>query len=273
MLNGRTPVTGLSANDFVLTDNGATQRVESLGHAAFPLDVSLVVDATWFTQGRPGGEIGPAGTRELHRNAQQVVGLLGADDRLGVITYAADVVETRPMSLVGVTPDRINVTNPTTYVFSNPIPIAQALLTALTAPTPADRRHIVVLFSAAKLQAEVPLLEHLVPAARRADALLYAVLNLAEQAVDTHQPIPISSPEEMTRDALTEAAEAAGGKTYLTGDSVGALRNILKEFRRSYVLRYTLEGVPAPGWHDVVVKVPSCLQCTVRARRGYMGRR
>lgn len=271
VLDGRSPLASLTAADFALTDNGAAQRVESLQGTAIPLDVSLVVDATWFTQGLTGGLNGPAGTRELHSNAQQIVGLLRPDDRLGIITYAADLVETRPMSRIGSTPAGMDVGNPTTHVPRNPVPIGQALLTALTAPTPADRRHIIILFSAARLQSEVLLVEDIVPAAIRADALLYTVLNPPDQAADTHQPIPIYPPDALVRDGLTQVAVAAGGKTYLTGDIVGAFRDILKEFRRSYVLRYSLQGVPTRGWHSIVVTVPSCPRCTIRARRGYLG--
>ena len=75
----------------------------------------------------------------------------------------------------------------------------------------------------------------------------------------------------LIRNTLTRAAEATGGKAYLTGDIVGAFRDALKAFRSGYVLRYTLDGVPSAGWHDIVVKVPRCPTCTIQARRGYVG--
>ena len=43
------------------------------------------------------------------------------------------------------------------------------------------------------------------------------------------------------------------------------------DFRTSYVLRYVLEGVPGPGWHDVAVRVPGRTY-QIRASRGYFGR-
>jgi len=46
----------------------------------------------------------------------------------------------------------------------------------------------------------------------------------------------------------------------------------LDEFRTSYVLRYTLQGVKRAGWHDLSVRiVKPGTNYSVRARRGYIG--
>jgi VWFA-related protein len=271
VLRGRTPVTGLTAADFAIDDNGTPQVVASIDAAAIPLDVSLVVDATWQAQGLHGGYIGLAGTRALAQDAHKIAGLLAPDDRLAVLTYGAELVQTRAMSPVGASPSDIDVSNPTTFVPSNPVPIGQAVLTALSSPTPPERRHVVLVFSAARLLSEVPLHEVVVPAAARADALLYTVLHPPAYTVDTHEAIPYYPPDALVRDGLTRAAEATGGRAFITGNIVGAFRDILKEFRRSYVLRYSVQGVPVRGWHTISVTVPRCPACVVRARRGYMG--
>jgi VWFA-related protein len=271
VVRDRIPVTGLRADDFVIVDNGARQRVEAIDPAAMPLDLSLVVDATWFSSGIFGAAGGPAGTDTLRRNAQQIAELLRPADRLGVITYAGEVVETRSMSPVSTSPSDVSLANPTSSQFTNRARVGQALLTALTARVPADRRHVVIIFAAARDVLDIPDAKYLIRVAARADALLYAVLNPPRQAIDTHQPYRFFPSEEHIREALTLAAEATGGKAYVTGDIVSAFRATLKAFRNSYALRYTLEGVPSAGWHDIVVTVPSCPTCTIRARRGYMG--
>ncbi len=52
-----------------------------------------------------------------------------------------------------------------------------------------------------------------------------------------------------------------------------AFLRALEDFRTSYVLRYTLEGVSSAGWHDVAVRVVKPgTRYQVRARRGYVGR-
>jgi len=38
-------------------------------------------------------------------------------------------------------------------------------------------------------------------------------------------------------------------------DAVAAFRTIFGDFRQSYLLRYTLRGVPRKGWHDISVSV------------------
>lgn len=90
-------------------------------------------------------------------------------------------------------------------------------------------------------------------------------------AQDTRPIRPVVSNSNRIPLFPTQAAEVTGGRAFLTGDVVGAFRDVLKDFRSSYVLRYTLHGVPSPSWHAVAVKVPSCPTCSIRARRGYMG--
>jgi VWFA-related protein len=271
VVRDRAPLAGLRADDFVVTDNGVRQRIEAIDTASIPLDVSLVVDVTWFTSGVVGPADGPAGTDILRRNAQQIAELLRPDDRLGVITYAEAVVETRPMSPIGDGPVRVFSANPTSKALTYGARVGQALLTALTAPVSADRRHFVVIFAGAKDVLDVPDPAYLTRVASRADALLYVVLNPPGQFYDTHQPLRLFPSEELVRKTLTRAAEATGGRAYLTGDIVGAFRDAVKAFRSGYVLRYTLDGVPSAGWHDIVVRVRSCPDCTIRARRGYVG--
>jgi VWFA-related protein len=270
VLKGHMPVSDLTATNFVLTDNAAPQRIEVVTGAAIPLDVTLVANASQV--GLYFGDDRTLGTSdEAQRNVRQVAAALRPDDRLGVITFASDVVETRPMTPVGSHPEQISVVNRMTTVISNRYRITEALLTALTRPVPPDRRHLVVVFTLGTGTPAVSPLEHLVPAARRADALLYAVLSPIHREFRINQPFAYYPSEDVIRNAITQAAEATGGKAYLTGDIVGAFREVLKEFRSSYVLRYTLQGVPSAGWHDIVVKVPGCPTCAIRARRGYMG--
>jgi len=268
VMKGHTPVTELRAEDFSLSDNGAPQRVEAVAATGIPLDVSLVVDATHSGQ-LSGTGLNAANWTDVQRSVRQIAATLRTDDRLQLITFAADVVETRPMSPVG-TPESIAVAM--MGPFSDRYAITPALLKALTAPVASDRRHLVVVFALGSGKPTVAPMEHLVPVARRADALLYAVLTPTHHSEVTNQVFPFSPSEMVIREAVTAAAEATGGKAYFTGDIAGAFRDVLKEFRSSYMLRYTLEGVPAAGWHDIVVKVRSCPTCTIRARRGYMGR-
>lgn len=268
VMKGHAPVVDLQARDFLLADNGARQQIESVAPTAIPLDVSLVVDAT-HTGVLYGTGANAANAAEVQRSVAEIARTLRIDDRLRVITFAAEVVESRTMSPVAPTAEPVSLAF--TEAFTNRYAITQALLTALTAPVAADRRHVVVLFALGSGKATVTPLDHLVPVAERVDAILYAVLPPPHHEQVTNRPFPFYPSEMLIRDAVTQAAEATGGKAMPTSDIVGAFRDVLKEFRSRYVLRYTLEGVPPAGWHDIVVKVPMCPSCTVRGRRGYMG--
>ena len=52
---------------------------------------------------------------------------------------------------------------------------------------------------------------------------------------------------------------------------VATIRDVIEEFRQSYVIQYTPRNVAAGGWHDVVVRVKGVDQKGVRTRAGYFG--
>ena len=72
---------------------------------------------------------------------------------------------------------------------------------------------------------------------------------------------------------LARAAERTGGELhgqsrFFRASSIArAFRTIFNDFRQSYVLRYSPEGVPARGWHPIVVRAPPpAARPSVRAR-------
>jgi hypothetical protein len=79
------------------------------------------------------------------------------------------------------------------------------------------------------------------------------------------------------RRTVKATAEATGGSLNdvsagLGQRNVGSFKEIFDNFRQSYVLRYTVKGVPPGGWHTVSVRTPKFPQYTVQHRKGYMGR-
>jgi hypothetical protein len=52
-------------------------------------------------------------------------------------------------------------------------------------------------------------------------------------------------------------------------DLGAAFEGILDEFRRRYVIGFTPRGVPAGGWHPLVVRIKG-QRATTRARPGYL---
>jgi hypothetical protein len=75
-------------------------------------------------------------------------------------------------------------------------------------------------------------------------------------------------------DFVGQSAARTGGDSHRSrfGDAaVRTFAQILDEFRRSYVLRYSPQGVPSRGWHAVTVQVPAQPALTIKSRSGYFG--
>jgi VWFA-related protein len=251
---GRSAVTDLRASDFQVLDNGVPQRLDAVLYESVPIDLTLVLDASGST------------ARVIERfkaNARQVTDLLRPADRVQLVAVSTDVVRIVPDPPAShVLPlDRLHAAGGTS--------INDALLLALVAREDPQRRALVIAFTDGEDTTSATDTATVAAAAARSDGVLHVVLAPSPAGV----PAPaLSSPLE----ALRDAAETTGGALYLPGaygDAVDAFKRVLDEFRHSYVVRYTLHGVPRDGWHDVIVSVnrPSDTRLTVRARRGYFG--
>lgn len=258
--NGRVPVADLGRDEFRLTDNGVVQQIEALSTEAVPIDVSLLIDTSASALGA---------IDRMKSDVQKIANLLRPVDRLRLVTFARTAQEVFPMQAP-----------------IDPLPIRQlkalggtslndTMLYALAWPSVPDRRHLIVVCTDGEDSTSV-LDDDLVPAlASRSDAVLHVVL-FKPDAGPGAGPRPMSSgPPVVLRSVtkLREAATVTGGETIALNDAVAAFRTIIDDFRRSYVLRYTLRGVKREGWHDVAVTVTRTggERFTVRARKGYFG--
>jgi VWFA-related protein len=242
---GRTPVMGLTADDFEIQDNGVRQRVDAVAFESRPIDVTLVVDRALFRftfLGQPREQIAA------------MAALLRPVDRIGVMDFGADVAERVPIQASG-EPLPIDLT-PSESGRS----FYDATAAALLRPRPLDRRQLVVTFTGGVDDTSVLDLPRVRDVARRSDAVLYLVLD-------------DSVPSQM-RMALGEMAELTGGgvrmESHLSRPLRLRFREIFDEFRQSYVLTYRPVGVSVTGWHEVRVSLPSRPDLTVRVRAGYL---
>ena len=74
------PVSGLTAADFELQDNGVAQELSSTSAEKVPVDVTLVVDTS--------GSISGAAFDRLKADIQAIANLLTRDDRVRLMTFA-----------------------------------------------------------------------------------------------------------------------------------------------------------------------------------------
>ncbi|MEZ5316615.1 MAG: VWA domain-containing protein [Vicinamibacterales bacterium] len=288
--DGRRAVLGLTADDFELLDDGVPQRIAAAALEHVPLDVTLVVDTS-------GSLAGPA-IAQFKRDIETITGLLGADDRLRMVTFATRAAEAFGWRPGSDAPDVVQL----------PAGGATALYQALAAvllrrPDPGRRQLIVAMSDGVD---NVSLLDapDVLAIAKRADALMHIVLrNRATSSVsgsgvpfDMGQILPQipdrSSPPtssfsppiashrtwgwvpyqgEGQTSVLRDAAEVTGGRLRTVAPATSladAFKTALDEFRTSYVLWFTPEGVAPTGWHTLEVKVRQGRH-DVRARTGY----
>lgn len=281
VMSGGKAVEGLTARDFEVQDNGVTQQIEVVSAADALLDFTLLLDYARGTVER---------MTKLEDGLAKVIKEFRPRDRLQLIACGQSVREIVPMQPVS---NRINL-EPLRTLTSDPqytSTMGDCLVEALVLRSPPDRRHAIIAFSAAHAGHNVlPFPGNLlVPVARSTNATLFIG---AIPFGGTYPPYWFQS--------INDAVSTTGGElllgsfsdapvlTYRTrgnievnpvegigtyNDIVKAFGQIVEDFRRRYVISYTIRGVPTQGWHDVSVKVtrPTSKPYVVRARKGYFG--
>ena len=257
VLDGTSPVRGLSAGDFRVTDDGVPQAVELLVGAA-PLDISLVVDSSGSVERSIG---------QFWGQVKDIRDMVQPTDRIGLITDATDVKQVLPVMPV---PSAW----PKEPIASGATTIVDATLQALIATGGPGRLRIVVVFTDGSDNASACDPRSLSDVASRADARLEVVLTGGstggrERLGQAAGVRPLTG----TPLAFQQAAVASGGSVIRSsGDVAGDLRQILRRVRQSYVLQYKPIGEGRLGWHAVSVNVikPGAEKFVVTGRRGYV---
>lgn len=293
--DGKLVVTGLTAADFVLTDNGVRQPIESVEATSVPIDVTLVVDVS----GNPGMAWRTAAKASevaagVQREVSQVAGILRPVDRLRLVTIDRYVRQMWPFLPVNALPPVRGLEGDglaSTY---------DALTAVLLQPVGPARRHVVIARTKGVDTMSAVNAGALGAIAGKSDARFHLVLmeealtndgaarawqcaNIGQCWPTVRSWIPHKnwliddSPfHRITTSGLLVKAgvEATGGGWHQAQAlSVPSLAGTFKEtfdtFRSSYMLRYTPQGVTRSGWHTIDVTVPGRRSVSVNARRGY----
>ena len=293
--DGKTVVTGLTAADFVLTDNGVRQQIESVEATSVPIDVTLVVDVS----GNPGMAWRTAAKASevaavVQREVSQVAGILRPMDRLRLVTIDRYVRQVWPFLPVNALP-------PVRGLEGDGLASTfDALAAVLLHPVGPARRHVVIARTKGVDTMSAVNAGALGAIAAKSDARFHLVLMeealtndgeaRAWQCREIGQCWPTvrswiphkswliddSDFHRVTTNGLLVKAgvEATGGAWHqAAGLSVPSLTGTFKatfdDFRSSYMLRYTPQGVTRSGWHTINVTVPGRRALDVNARRGY----
>ncbi len=274
VMRGKSPVTGLTPADFVLTDNGVRQSIRDISVNAADIDVTVVIqrDAVLSavltdTQGRFAGIRSEPADRSIDAASDRVRRLIQPSDGLRVLTADADV---RPAGSAR-----------PTWGVPTLGRSASSILDGLTAammlkPTAVGRRQLIIgITGGTDDRSFVPALSRL-NVALRTDAVVHIVaLGQGREAFSLQgtfrSETAITQGVGVAGAPLRPIADATGGRLYQVeagADVETMLKPAIEEFRTRYLLRYVPTGVERAGWHEIVVTVPAG-SFTVRHRRGY----
>jgi VWFA-related protein len=259
---GNAPIANLSAKDFVLTDSGVTQSVEAVTIESIPLDVTLFMDTSGSTAGA---------LDRMKKNVVSIAGMLRPDDRFRLLTIGLSVDTPVPWQRAG---NRFNLD-------INAVPgmslVYDALFVALTHAPETGRRHLIVAMTDGRDCGSLLDGPRVLDASGRSEAVLHWIYVSSDGDFDPNSVTAWCTPNDAgAEDFVAQSAARTGGDSHRSrfGDpAVRTFAQILDEFRHSYVLRYSPQGVKAGGWHAVTVQVPAQQGLTIKSRSGYFGSR
>jgi VWFA-related protein len=258
---GNAPVANLASGDFTLFDNDVAQQIEALTIESVPLDVTLFMDTSGSTAGA---------LDRMKRNVSSIAGMLRPEDRFRLLTIGLSVNAAVPWQPAG-TPIALDM---------KAVPgislVYDAFAVALAHQPAAGRRHLVVAMTDGDDCGSLADGPRVLEMSGRSEAVLHWVyVSDSGDAPDFSVSAWCTPSDGRDQDFLATAAERSGGAKHRSrfGDpAVQTFAQILQDFRRSYVLRYSPKGVAPAGWHRVRVDVPRQPGLTIKSRSGYAGR-
>jgi VWFA-related protein len=256
--DGRSPIAGLTAADFELTDNGTPQTIEQIYVEQLPLNVIMVLDISGSVEGER--------LRALKAGATTVIGRLRPRDRAALVSFSHRIdlgaALTADVATLRGSINALDARGSTS--------LRDAAFAALALRTADATRTLVLLFSDGLDTASILSEDQVLEIARRSDAIVYTV-GIRET------PMPGRSGSQLRGDAPADhrflerlSRETAGRLLYAeqNRDIERTFARVLDEFNTRYVLGYAPRGVAGSGWHRLEVRLKK-RGATVLARRGY----
>jgi VWFA-related protein len=257
--NGR-PVRGLTAGDFVLTDAGVPQRVDTAALETLPLSVFLVLDTS--------GSVAGDKLANLVAASRSLVRALRPGDRAALVTFA-DRVDVR----VPLTPDAAAITR----ALEGLTPGGQTSLRDATFSAlqllPTDRsRPIILIFSDGRDTASWLTSADVLGAVRRAGVVVHAVELVEEDVLTGGGDVLGGGPRPQPSSRfLGDLVASSGGRRWAASEPerlTDLFADALNEMRSRYLLTYDPQNVERQGWHPLSVRLASG-RADITHRPGY----
>jgi Ca-activated chloride channel family protein len=237
---GDAPVSGLTADDFVVTDDGIRQRIDTVTVARAPLSVTLVLDTSASV----------AGSRldALIGASEQAVNELRTNDYVSLITFSSVVA--RPVALTAtVEPVRAALH---AITGAGDTALRDAVFLGLQTSPPAATRSLLLIFTDGDDTSSWLSADEVLESVRHANVVIHAVSFGSDPF-------------------LKQATREAGGRVWSASsnrDLQKLFSRAIRDMRDRYVLSYTPDGVSRRGWHALDVKLARA-KGDVVARPGY----
>ncbi len=236
------PIAGLGLGDFEVRDNGVRQEIDLVSLADVPVNVVLTLDLSASVAG--------AKLTGLVGASRSLLDGLAPEDTAALITFNHAVVQRVPLTR---RIDDVREALEESEADGDTALVDASLGAMLLGDTDAGRT-LVVVFSDGVDTASFVRPELVLDTARRVNGVVYGV---SSSAKDTR--------------FLRDLTAATGGRIIEigeTGDPGPAFLEVLREFRRRYVITFTPTGVAPGGWHKLEVRV-NRPRARVQARAGY----
>ena len=265
VMNGRLPVSGLTAEDFDLRDNGVAQSIQQIAVEGLPLRVAMSFDISTSVEGER--------LEHLRAAARSIIQRLRPQDRASLSAFSHKLDR-----LVPLTGDRKQLLDAVGRLEAGGgTSLRDAAFAAVALRDESVGRTLVVLFSDGVDTTSFLSEPDVLRAAERSDVIIYPVgvrttVRLGPR-FDSRLATLVAQQEERNMRFLKDLAAATGGRLIIAeGDKdIGAaFARALDEFNSRYVLVYTPTGVTGQGWHRIDLKLKH-KKGTVTARRGYFG--
>jgi VWFA-related protein len=257
----RQTVTGLTAADFDLFDNGVRQSIEQVYLEQLPVNVVMVLDTSGSVQGPR--------LHALKAGALSVVSRLRPGDRAAVVSFSHRL--TLPSAISG---DKTQLRGAIERLTADgSTSLRDATFAGLAMRAADNARTLLLIFSDGVDTSSILDEPRVMAIASRSDAIVYAI--------GVREPTTLAGRGRMNTPALTDdrflsqLARETGGRLLHAEqhrDIETTFTRVLDEFNRRYVLGYTPRGVNARGWHKLEVRLKG-KRGTVLARRGYFAGR
>jgi len=253
VMNGLSPVAGLTRDQFVVLDNGVPQTIDSATLENVPLTLTLLLDTSESMRGDR--------IAHLIEAAKTLIKALHPQDEASLATFSEPFLLRLPM-----TRERsplIDALDRLTPAGSTSLNDAVFLGLQLKPATVGDSTSVLLVFSDGHDTASWLRNDQLIDATKRSSLLLHVIELLPSIDTATGSPRP--------SEFLASLAKAGGGRHWAAqkaSDLNDLFGKALNELRARYLLTYSPSGVDRDGWHDVKVTLRNA-RGDITARPGY----